>query len=98
MGGWVFTQPNGRPIDPQADHNAWKALLRKANVRDARLHDVRHTAATMFLVLRVPTRAVVEVGVLRWSQMSMTTRYQHIAPGLVASISDQMAGLLWKTN
>ncbi|MFI9642608.1 tyrosine-type recombinase/integrase [Micromonospora sp. NPDC051925] len=92
-GGWVFTQPNGRPIDPRADHDAWKALLKKANVRDARLHDARHTAATMLLVLGVPTRAVMEV--MGWSQMAMTTRYQHLAPEITAGIAKQVAGLLW---
>ncbi|WP_176733595.1 tyrosine-type recombinase/integrase [Micromonospora peucetia] len=75
-GDWVFAQPNGRPIDPRADHDAWKALLKEANVRDARLHDARHTAATMLLALGVPTRAVMEV--MGWSQMAMTTRYQHL--------------------
>jgi integrase len=95
-GDWVFAQPNGRPVDPRADHDAWKALLRDAGVRDARLHDARHTAATMLLVLGVPTRAVMEV--MGWSQMAMTTRYQHLAPELVGSIADQVAGLLWKTN
>ncbi|WP_233605982.1 site-specific integrase [Micromonospora sp. Llam0] len=95
-GGWVFTQPNGRPIDPRADHESWKALLREANVRDARLHDARHTAATILLVLGVPTRAVMEV--MGWSQMAMTTRYQHLAPGVVSGIADQVAGLLWEPN
>ena len=52
-GGWVFTQPNGKPIDPRADHAEWKAVLAAAGVRDARLHDARHTAATMLLVLGV---------------------------------------------
>ena len=28
----------------------WKALLAAAGVRDARLHDARHTAATLLLV------------------------------------------------
>ncbi|WBB95281.1 site-specific integrase [Solwaraspora sp. WMMA2080] len=93
-GGWVFAQPNGRPIDPRADHESWKALLREANVRDARLHDARHTAATILLVLGVPTRAVMEV--MGWSQMAMTTRYQHLAPGVVSGIADQVAGLLWE--
>ena len=65
-GGWVFTQPNGRPIDPRADHDEWKALLKSAGVRDARLHDARHTAATMLLVLGVPTRAVMEL--MGWSK------------------------------
>ena len=95
-GGWVFTQPNGRPIDPRADHDSWKALLKAAGVRDARLHDARHTAATMLLVLGVPTRAVMEV--MGWSQMAMTTRYQHLAPELIAGIAEQVAGLLWKPN
>lgn len=42
-GDWVFTRPNGKPIDPRADHDAWKRLLKEAGVRDARLHDARHT-------------------------------------------------------
>ena len=95
-GDWVFAQQNGRPIDPRADHDAWKALLKEAGVRDARLHDARHTAATMLLVLGVPTRAVMEV--MGWSQMAMTTRYQHLAPELIGGIASQVAGLLWKGN
>jgi integrase len=93
-GGWVFAQPNGRPIDPRADHDAWKSLLHEAGVRDARLHDARHTAATMLLVLGVPTRAVMEV--MGWSQIAMTTRYQHLAPEMAGGIAEQMAGLLWQ--
>ncbi|NYH42628.1 integrase [Micromonospora jinlongensis] len=95
-GDWVFAQPNGKPIDPRADHDSWKALLTEAGVRDARLHDARHTAATMLLVLGVPTRAVMEV--MGWSQMAMTTRYQHLAPQLIEGIAGQVAGLLWKAD
>lgn len=49
-GGWVFAQPNGKPIDPRVDYGEWKALLADAGVREARLHDARHTTATMLLV------------------------------------------------
>lgn len=48
----MFAQPNGRPIDPKADHQAWKELLEEAGVREAWLHDVRLTTATMLLVFR----------------------------------------------
>ncbi|MDR7278399.1 tyrosine-type recombinase/integrase [Catenuloplanes atrovinosus] len=92
-GDWVFTQENGRPIDPRADHDAWKALLKEAGMRDARLHDARHTAATMLLVLGVPVRAVMEI--MGWSQMSMSTRYQHLTPQLIDGVAGQVAGLLW---
>jgi len=36
-----------RPIGRNADWDSWKALLKTASVRDARLHDARHTAATL---------------------------------------------------
>jgi integrase len=55
---WIFTQPNGKPIDPRRDHYEWKALLAEAGVREARLHDARHTAATVLLLLGVHERAV----------------------------------------
>lgn len=41
----MFTRPTGRLLDPRADHDGWKALLKAAGVREARLHDARHTAA-----------------------------------------------------
>ena len=72
---------SGRPTNSR--------LLRKPRW----LHDARHTAATMLLVLGVPTRAVMEV--MGWSQMSMTTRYQHITAELVAGIVQQAEDLLW---
>jgi integrase len=48
----------------------------------------------MLLVLGVPTRAVMEI--MGWSQMSMTTRYQHSTAELVAGIAQQVGGLLWE--
>ncbi len=44
-------------------------MLVAANVRKARLHDARHTAATILLVLNVPVRAVMEI--MGWSEASM---------------------------
>jgi integrase len=92
-GGWVFTQPNGRPIDPRADHDEWKSLLAEANVRDARLHDARHTAATMLLVLKVPLPAIMEV--MGWGEASVAKRYVHVPDEVVLGIANQVEGLLW---
>lgn len=91
--GWVFTNPVGKPVHPRTDHQEWKALLKAAGVRDARLHDARHTAATMLLVLGVPGRAVMDV--MGWSHIAMTTRYQHITTELTVSIADQVGRFLW---
>jgi hypothetical protein len=51
--GFVFASETGRPVDPRADNREWSELLAAAHVREARLHDARHTAATVLLVLGV---------------------------------------------
>ncbi|MEU3272536.1 tyrosine-type recombinase/integrase [Saccharomonospora sp. NPDC006951] len=92
-GGWMFTQPNGKPLDPRRDLDEWKELLEEAGVREARLHDARHTAATVLLILGVPERAVMEF--MGWSNTSMAKRYQHITGGLRRDIAERLNGYLW---
>lgn len=92
--GWVFTQPTGRPIDPRADHSDWKALLAEAKVRDARLHDARHTAATMLLILGVPLPAIMEI--MGWGDAAVAKRYVHVPTEVVAGIAGQVGDFLWK--
>jgi len=45
--GYVFTTPRGEPVNPNTDYHHWKRLLADAGLRDGRLHDARHTAATV---------------------------------------------------
>ncbi|MCR3746669.1 tyrosine-type recombinase/integrase [Lentzea californiensis] len=94
--GWMFAQPNGKPIDPRADLEEWKEVLKEAGIREARLHDARHTAATVLLVLGVPERIVMDL--MGWSNSSMAKRYQHISAGLRRTVADQLGGLLWGNN
>jgi integrase len=47
-------------------------LLEEAGVREARLHDARHTAATTLLLLGVPERAVMNI--MGWSNAAMVRR------------------------
>ena len=60
-GGWVFANAVGRPIDSRKDWAAWKELLREAGVRDVRLHDARHSAATYLLIQGVDARTVMGI-------------------------------------
>lgn len=92
---WMFAESDGRPIDPRRDYQEWRDLLNAASVRPARLHDARHTAATMLLVLKVPVRAVMDV--MDWSEASMASRYMHVPDELKQEIAGQVAGLLWST-
>ena len=90
----VFAQPNGRPIERKSDWRSWKALLRAADVREVRLHDGRHTAATLLLSKGVHPRVVMEV--LGHAQMRTTTdTYSHVMPALGRDAADRMGSALW---
>ncbi len=89
----VFAQANGRPIERKSDWRAWKALLREADVREVRLHDGRHTAATLLLTEGVHPRVVMEV--LGHAQMRTTTdTYSHVMPALGRDTADRMGNAL----
>ena len=95
-GGWMFAQPNGKPIDPRRDLAEWKSLLREAGVREARLHDARHTAATTLLLLGVPERAVMDV--MGWSNSAMVKRYSHVTARLRRDIAERLNQYLWEAK
>lgn len=94
--GWVFATETGRAINPNTDYHAWKRLLKTAGVRDARLHDGRHTAATVLLILGVPERTVMEI--MGWSSTSMAKRYQHVTDAIRRNVAEQVGGLVWRSD
>jgi integrase len=95
-GGWVFASPTGTPLNPRTDWTDWKKLLTRAGVRDGRLHDARHTAATVLLLLGVPERAVMDV--MGWSNTAMAARYQHVTAAVQRDIAGRVGGLIWQAG
>jgi integrase len=93
--GLVFAGPTGRPLDPDRHTKAWNAMLAIASVRPARLHDARHTAATLLLVAGVGPRVVMDL--MGWSSGSMVKRYQHVVDELKQVAAERMAATLWPT-
>jgi integrase len=53
--------PDGRPIDPSRDNAAWHAILARAGVPDARLHDARHTTASLLRKANVPIELITKI-------------------------------------
>lgn len=92
--GLVFTQANGRPIDPRADLRGWKDLLEKAQVPEFRLHDARHTAATLLLAQGIDARVAMDV--MGWSTIHMLQRYQHVADDLRAEAARRVGESLFQ--
>lgn len=92
-GDWLFATETGHPINPRTDLDEWKRLLRSAGIRDGRLHDARHTAATVLLLLGVSERTMM--GIMGWSNSAMTHRYAHMVDPVRRDIARRIDGLLW---
>ena len=60
-GDYVFTNPIGEPLKPDHISDRFAKLCRRAAVPVIRLHDCRHTAATVMLELGVHPRVVQEM-------------------------------------
>jgi integrase len=92
-GDFVWCQPNGRPIGNHADWDEWRMLLKTAGIRQVRVHDARHTAATLLLAQGVDQRVVMEI--LGHSQISMTSRYAHVLPQVMTDAAERIGRALW---
>jgi site-specific recombinase XerD len=89
----VFARPDGSPVDPSDDWAEWKRITVKAGVADARVHDARHTAATLRLEQGVDIRVVQEV--LGHSTLAVTKRYTHVTSRLAKDAAERMSRALW---
>ncbi|WP_035921255.1 tyrosine-type recombinase/integrase [Frankia sp. QA3] len=67
--------------------------MQAADLRDARLHDARRTAATALLLLGVPDRAVM--GIMGWSS-DLRSRYQHLTDPILKDVATRLGRLLWE--
>lgn len=94
--GYVFTSPIGEPLNPNTDFHKWKGLLKTAEVRDGRLHDARHTAATVLLILGVSDTVVDAI--MGWEpgkSARMRRRYQHLTSPVLQQTAAAVGDLLW---
>ncbi|MER6952192.1 tyrosine-type recombinase/integrase [Nonomuraea sp. NPDC000554] len=73
--GWktsdlAFTTRTGTPIEPRNFNRAFESHCRRAGVPRIRVHDTRHTCASLLAALDVYPRVAMRI--LRHSQISMT--------------------------
>ncbi|WP_326826287.1 tyrosine-type recombinase/integrase [Streptosporangium sp. NBC_01756] len=90
----VWCMPDGGPIDAGDDWDEWKAILEIAEIdKDARVHDTRHTAATLLLEQGVDIRVIQAV--LGHSQLTTTKCSTHITEALASEAAARMGRALW---
>jgi integrase len=87
----VFTQWNGRPVDPRRDWGEWQSILADAGMPPQRLHIMRHTAATIMLERGVAIAVVMQA--LGHSDIRITSRYSHASEGLLEDAADRVGDL-----
>jgi integrase len=88
-----FPNSLGKPLEVHDDWSDWKWLCKAAGVRDARLHDARHTAATLLLEQGVDIRVVQEV--LGHSTLTVTKKYAHVTSRLAKEAAARISLALW---
>lgn len=79
--GLVFTLQDGSALHPDYLSRGFRAHVKKTKLPKVRLHDLRHTHATLMLAAGVPVKVVSER--LGHSTAAFTMEvYQHVLPGM----------------
>ncbi len=77
----VFCKHDGNPLRPNTVTRVWHDAAKKAGLKDIRLHDARHTHASIMLKRGIHPKIVQERLGHSSIQMTLDT-YSHVAPGL----------------
>ena len=88
---WVFPTSRGTTINVNnLRYRSWKQLLERAHLPSGtRIHDLRHSAATLLLSKGVPIKVVSEM--LGHSDVSITLSiYAHVLPDMQDSAAEAM--------
>ena len=89
----VFPRPDGAPTNPDAFSQSFDRLVARSPLSRIRLHDLRHTHASILLKAGVPVKVVSER--LGHANPAFTiTVYQHIIPGMQADAATVFSNLV----
>jgi integrase len=92
--GLVFTREDGTPIHPEWLSDAFEWRIKTAGLPRIRLHDLRHTHASLGLAAGVPIKVMSER--LGHTSSSFTAdAYQHVTPGLEEEAAATVARLVF---
>lgn len=91
--GLVFCREDGAGLSPESISQRWERTLRKVGARPLRLHDARHTCASILLNRGTPVKVVSEM--LGHADVTVTlATYQHTTPDQHAAAGADLTALL----
>lgn len=89
MTGRVFTNEKGDPVENGTVLRQFQRLVKDAGLPRMRLHDLRHSCATLLLTKGIHPRVVMEL--LGHSTIAMTMNvYSHVVPAIAREAADAM--------
>jgi len=89
----VFCRENGSPIHPDSFSQSFERIVARSKLPRIRLHDLRHTHATIALRAGVPVKVISER--LGHESPAFTMKqYAHVLPGMQAEAASRIAGLV----
>jgi integrase len=92
--GLVFTAENGAALDPESVSRYWRQAVKKSMLPRIRLHDLRHTHATLALQAGIHPKVVSER--LGHANISITLdTYSHAIPAIQEEVAALIAGLVF---
>jgi integrase len=89
----VFCTPEGKPLLPDTISHAWTNTVKRAGLNHFRLHDARHTHASLLLKQGAHPKIVQE----RLGHATISTTldlYSHVTPGLQAAAANRFDEVL----
>jgi len=94
--GYVFCGIDGAALHPDTITTTFKSIIRDLDVPQIRLHDLRHTSATLALKAGVHPKVVSER--LGHATVSITLdRYSHVLDGMQAEAAEQIGAVVFGT-
>ena len=90
---WVFPGGRDKPFNPDLYSQIFDRLVARLDLPKIRLHDLRHTHATLLIRDGEPLKVVSERLGHANAAFTMTT-YQHVMPGMGANAARRFANLV----
>ena len=89
----MFTNSKGKPVHAESLYQLFHRQVRKLDLPCIRLHDLRHTHASLLVSGGVPIKVVSER--LGHANPGFTmANYQHVLPGMGAAAAAQFGQLI----
>ncbi len=90
---FVFAHPDGRPLDPSTVTHAFIKVIRRARLEGLRLHDLRHSYASLMLAAGVNIKAISQN--MGHAKIGITLdTYSHLIPGMGKTAAERFDRLL----